>query len=323
MKKRIGVLTSGGDCPGLNAGIRAVVRTAAGIGYEVIGIRRGWKGLLAHDFILLNRRSVSGIINRGGTILLTAREKRFYSKSGLRKAAAAMRRLRIEGLIVFGGNGSLQGAWELAQRTTIPILGVPKSIDNDVGGTDIAIGFDTAVNTAVEAIDRIRDTATSHERLFLVEVMGRKRGFLALSAAVASGAEAVLLPETKTDLKELCRQLEKGKRRGKVSSIVVVAEGDDSGGAFKVAKKINRFSKYEIRVSILGHLQRGGAPTAFDRILASQLGTSAVEALVQGARTQMVGLRKGKVILSSLEDAWKEIRLLNPSLLKLTEILSR
>ncbi|MBI4115370.1 MAG: 6-phosphofructokinase [Candidatus Omnitrophica bacterium] len=321
--KRIAVLTSGGDSPGLNACLRAIVRTALTHHLEIFGIRRGFKGLISGDLIPLDGRSVSGVINRGGTFLLTARDKEFRTGKGIKKACLVLAKHRMGGLIVLGGNGSLQGAWELSQKTSTAVMGVPKSIDNDVGGTDFSIGFDTAVNTAVEVIDRIRDTATSHERLFLVETMGRKRGFLALATAIAGGAESVLLPELSSDIPSLCRKLAEAKRHGKVSSIVVVAEGDESGGAFKIAKRIQRSAKgYDVRVSVIGHQQRGGAPSAFDRILASQFGTAAVEALIRGERTKLVGIQGGKLTLSPLESAWKIEKPLDPNLLRLSEILS-
>lgn len=320
---KVGVLTSGGDAPGLNAGIRSVVRTALAHRLEIIGIRRGFRGLMTGEVLRLDGPSVSGIINRGGTFLLTAREDEFRTAVGLRKAAQTLSRHKLDGLIVFGGNGSLQGAFELSKKTGTAIIGVPKSIDNDVGGTDFSIGFDTALNTAVEVIDKLRDTATSHERLFLVEVMGRKRGFLALATALAGGAEAVLLPEVKTDMRALCEKLAEGKRRKKISSLVVVAEGDESGGAFKIAAKIRKTTDYDVRVSVIGHQQRGGAPSAFDRILASQLGSAAVDALLAGEKTKMAGVRAGKIILSPLEDAFRIEKPLEASLLRLAETLSR
>ena len=307
----------------MNACIRAVVRTALSHRLEVFGVRRGYHGLITDEFVRLDASSVSGLINRGGTFLLTARTKEFETARGIQKACRVLTKRRMDGLIVLGGNGSLKGAWELAQKTRTALIGIPKSIDNDVGGTDFSIGFDTAVNTAVEVVDKIRDTATSHERLFFVEVMGRKRGFLALATALAGGAEAVLLPETQTDIPALCRKLEEGKRRGKTSSIVVVAEGDEVGGAFDIARKIRRATDYDVRVSVIGHQQRGGAPSAFDRILASQLGNAAVKFLLQGERTKLVGIRRGEIVLSPLDHAWKIKRPLDPSLLGLAEILSR
>ena len=321
--KRIAVLTSGGDCPGLNACLRAVVRTAVARRLEIFGVRRGYNGLIKNELIPLDNCSVSGMINRGGTFLHTTRSGEFETPGGIRKAAEVLARRKIEGLIVLGGNGSLKGASELIPKTKTAIVGIPKSIDNDVGGTDFSIGFDTALNTAVGVIDKIRDTATSHERLFFVEVMGRKRGFLALATALAGGAEEVLLPETKTDLKALCRRLGKGKERGKVSSIVVVAEGDESGGAFEIARKIKKIKNYDARVSVIGHQQRGGSPSAFDRILASQFGEKAVEILIRGERNKMVGIQKGEIVTLPLDFAWKIDKPLDPNLVNLAEILAR
>jgi 6-phosphofructokinase 1 len=254
--------------------------------------------------------------------LLSARSEEFHRASGRKKAVQTLEKHRIEGLVVIGGNGSLRGAWELGKETSVPIIGVPKSIDNDIGGTDYSIGFDTAVNTAVEAIDRIRDTATSHELLFLVEVMGRTRGFLALAAGVAGGAEEILIPETPTNIPKLCKKLEEGRKKGKRSTIIVVAEGDEAGGAFDIAKKIQQKTDYQIRVSILGHQQRGGAPTAFDRILGSQLGAGAVEALLKGAKNKVIGRVNGKLMISSLDVAWKKAPKLDRGLVQLAEILS-
>ena len=320
----IGVLTSGGDCPGLNACLRAVVRTALTHHLKVFGIRRGYQGLITGEVIPLSSSSVSGMINRGGTFLLTTRDKRFATPQGIQKACRTLEKFKMEGLIILGGNGSLKGAWELAQKTPTAIIGIPKSIDNDVGGTDFSIGFDTALNTAVEVIDKIRDTATSHERLFLVETMGRKRGFLALATALAGGAEAVLLPEVVTDLAALRKKFGEGRRHGKISSIVVVAEGDEAGGAFQIEKKLKKLSGYfDIRVSVIGHQQRGGAPSAFDRILAAQLGNAAVEALLRGERTKLIGIRRGEIHLSPLDTAWRVENPLDPSLLRLFELLSR
>ncbi len=320
--QRIGLVTSGGDCPGLNAAIRAVVRSAIALGWSVIGVRHGYDGLLRSETAPLDAAAVSGIVNRGGTILHTARSAEFETPAGVRRAGAVLDRLGLSGLIVLGGNGSLRGAWELSRTSQTPIIGIPKSIDNDVGGTDYAIGFDTAVNTALEAIDRIRDTATSHDRLFLVEVMGRKSGYVALAAGLAGGAEEVLVPEVPTDLGAICRRLEEGKRRGKRSSIIVVAEGDDAGGAFALAESIGRRTGYETRVSVIGHQQRGGAPTAFDRILASRLGAAAVAALRDGQRTKMVGLIHDEVTISDLERAWREAPPFRSELLALASVLA-
>ena len=299
------------------------MRTALASGLKVLGIRHGYEGLMAGEVLPLDRSSVSGIINRGGTFLHTARSENFTAPEGIEKACRVITKQGIEGLVVLGGNGSLHGASDLARKTQAAILGIPKSIDNDVGGTDFSIGFDTALNTAIEVIDKIRDTATSHDRLFLVETMGRKRGFLALATALAAGAEAVLLPEVVNDLETLCKKLDQGKGHGKVSSIVVVAEGEEEGGAIEIARKIKKFSDYDVRVSIIGYQQRGGAPSAFDRILASQLGNAAVEALLRGERSKIVGLRNNQVTLSPLDTAFRETRPLDPTLLRLSEILSR
>lgn len=321
--KRIGVLTSGGDCAGLNACIRAAVRTALAHRLEILGIRHGYTGLIEGKFVRLDSRSVSGMISRGGTFLHTARENQFYKLGGIQKAAKTITRLRLDGLIILGGNGSLEGADKLSKKTKAAIIGIPKSIDNDIGGTDFSIGFDSAVNTAVEVIDKIRDTATSHDRVFLVETMGRKRGFLALASAIAGGAEDVLLPEVKTDFKNLHKKLQEGKRHGKVSSIIVIAEGDETGGAFKIEKQLKRIGGYDVRVAIIGHQQRGGAPSSTDRILASQFGNLAVEALVKGERSKMTAIRNGQITLIPLEFAWKIDKPLDPHLLRLAPILSQ
>ena len=320
--KHIAVVTTGGDCPGLNACIRAIVRTALSHKLRVTGFRRGYKGLVSGETVSLTDRSVSGIVNQGGTILLTARSEEFRSAQGVRKGAQVLKQTGVEGLIVLGGNGSLKGASELASQTDVAIIGIPKSIDNDIGGTDVTIGFDTAVNTVIGVIDKLRDTATAHERVFLVEVMGRQSGNLALHAAVAGGAEDVLIPETPTDIGRLCAQLDVGEKKGKKSSIIVVAEGDEAGGAFEIARKLGACSSYDVRVSVIGHQQRGGSPSAFDRLLAARLGQAAVDAVLNGERGKMVGFRGGKVVLSPLETAWKETPHVPPDLVKLSEILA-
>jgi 6-phosphofructokinase 1 len=335
---RIGIVTAGGDCPGLNACIRAIVRSSLAAGYwELFGIRRGYEGLIEGDFIPLDSRSVSGIINRGGTFLRTARSQTFATTEGMRKAARQLDSKGIGAMIVIGGNGSLRGATEFSRYTRARIIGIPKTIDNDVGGTDFSIGFDTAVNTAVEAIDKIRDTATSHERIFLVEVMGRDRGFLALSVGIASGAEEILVPEIPLDLEGLHRRLTEGARYGKKSSIVIVAEGcqitggsplgqDAPGGhggvAFKIARRLESWSGYQVRVSVLGYQQRGGVPSAFDRILATRFGQTAVEAVIQGQKNKMTSWHDGKVRLCEIQRAWKDKRHLDPKLLTLARTMS-
>lgn len=320
--KRIAVLTSGGDCPGLNPCIRAVVRMALVRGMQVLGVHRGWRGLLTDDMKPMDTRSVAGIVNRGGTILLSSRCSEFKSPDGRAQAIRTLERRGIEGLVVLGGNGSLRGAWELSQESGVAVVGIPKTIDNDVGGTDLTLGYDTAVNTAVEAVDKIRDTATSHERLFLVEVMGRDRGFLALEVALACGAEGVLLPETRTNIDDLCAKLDTGERSGKKSSIVVVAEGDEAGSAYEIAKLIRQRSAYDVRVSVLGYLQRGGVPSAFDRVLGGLFGKKAVDLLVAGERGVMVSTRQGRITSGDLRLAWSERQPLDEDKLALLAAMS-
>ena len=320
--KRIALLTSGGDCPGLNPCIRSVVRTALASGLEVIGIHRGWQGLIENDMAGMDARSVAGIVNLGGTVLRSSRCPEFREAEVRQQAALHLAEREIDGLIVIGGNGSLQGAWELSRQASLPVIGIPKTIDNDVGGTDYCLGFDTAVNTAVAAIDKIRDTATSHERLFLVEVMGRNRGFLALEVALACGAEGVLVPEVPTDIAALCSQLERCREAGKVSSIVVVAEGDDAGNAYEIAEKITCQSSYDPRVSVLGYIQRGGRPSAVDRVQGGLFGKAAVDALAAGESSKLVGRQNGATTLAELELAWKETRELPAHLMELAGILA-
>lgn len=320
--KKIALLTSGGDCPGLNACIRAVVRSAAHEGLKVVGVRRGFAGLMEKDVLEMRVSSVSGIIHQGGTILRTARSNFFKTKEGQRKAFATVKELDVEGLIVIGGDGSFRGAYCLDKDWNIPTIGVPATIDNDIAGSDLTIGFVTAVNTALEGIDRIRDTATSHDRLFIIEVMGRTSGFIALWAGLAGGVEDILIPELKTDLDEVCRKLEEGRRRGKTSSIIVVAEGDEAGNAFEIGDKIKKRIGYEIRVVVLGHLQRGGSPVALDRILATKLGSAAVECLIKEERGKMVGLVSNEIKVFPLEYAWKTKKEIDLSLYDLSQILS-
>jgi len=304
--ERIGVLTSGGDCPGMNAGIRAAVRTALAAGVQVTGIRDGYSGLIEGDLVELDRASVGGIISRGGTILGTARCVEFYEHSGREKAIARCREVGIDGLVAFGGDGTFRGAAKLAEESDLRVVGVPGTIDNDIPGTDFTVGFDSAVNTALEAIDKIRDTATSHERLFLVEVMGRHSGFIALYAGIAGGAEEILVPETPTDVEALAEELARGRARGKRSSIVVVSEGDEAGNALEIAKQLGELDPgYDVRVSVLGHQQRGGAPTAFDRVLASRLCSRAVGELVSGNTDLMVGIHGGEVVTEPISRAWE------------------
>ncbi|MEK7793677.1 MAG: 6-phosphofructokinase, partial [Candidatus Hydrogenedentota bacterium] len=302
--KRIGVLTSGGDSPGMNAAIRAVTRAAIYHGLEVVGIERGYQGLVDSMLRPLYLRSVSGIINRGGTILRTARCQEFYEIDGREAAAKTLDEERIDGLVVIGGDGSYRGAEALEQEHGSRCIGLPGTIDNDIGGTDYTIGFDTALNTAIEAIDRIRDTAGSHERVFFVEVMGRGSGYIAIMSAIAGGAEHVLVPETPTSIETLIARIKQGQETGKTSHIIVVAEGDEAGGAMEIARKVEAGSDIRgTRVTVIGHLQRGGGPTAFDRILASRMGVFAVEKLLAGEAGKMVGIRGGQLVLKPFSAA--------------------
>ena len=320
--RRIGILTSGGDSPGMNACIRAIVRKSIYHNLEVMGIYRGYAGLIEGEIRKLKANSVSGIIQRGGTILKTARSDFFKTTQGQKKAVENLKKAGINALIIIGGDGSFHGALVLDSKWGIPCLGIPGSIDNDLAGTDFSIGFMTAVNTALEAIDRIRDTATSHDRLFIIEVMGRTSGFIALWSGLAGGVEDILVPEIETNLNEVCSKLKKGRQRGKSSSIIIVAEGDEAGGAFDIAQKIREKINYEMRVVVLGHLQRGGPPGAVDRILATRLGAAAVETLLRGERKKMVGIINDKIVISPLETAWEKEKALNLDLYRLNEIMA-
>lgn len=321
MIKKIGLLTSGGDSPGMNACIRAVVRTALYHNVEVVGFLKGYEGLVDNDFIPLKKESVSGIIHRGGTILKTARSKRFMTEDGLNSAVNTCRGHNLEGMIVIGGDGSFRGAIELANRSGLPIMGCAGTIDNDLVGTDFTIGYDTAINTVVEAIDKIRDTAESHDRIFVVEVMGRDAGLIAVRSAIASGAEALLVPEMKHDMEALVSKI-KNWRSTKSSKIIVVAEGDESGGAYKVADLIKKSGpEFDLRVSILGHIQRGGNPTCMERVNASILGYNAVKALIEGRGGEMVGIVGNQIVYTPLKGAVKHRQELDPLLEELISIL--
>lgn len=320
--KRIGVMTSGGDSPGMNAAIRAVVRAGVHHGLEVIGIHRGYQGMIAGQMEPLPARSVSGIINRGGTILHSARCKEFMVPEGRAAAAAQLAAHGIEGLVVIGGDGSYRGAYLLHEEHGIACIGLPGTIDNDIGGTDYTIGFDTAINTAMEAIDRVRDTAAAHDRIFFVEVMGRNSGYISIIAGMAGGAEEVLAPEEPTDLPRLVETLRAGQKGGKTSMIVVVAEGDDAGNALQIAKEVAEISEFKnTRVTIIGHLQRGGSPTAFDRVLASRMGVRAVEALLAGETGKMVGIRNLAMVLCPLSETWESRTAFDPELMRVARIL--
>lgn len=321
--KRIGVLTSGGDSPGMNAGIRAVVRTAIHSGLEVFGIKRGYQGLIDGDVTPMDARSVSGLVGRGGTVLFSARCKPFYEPEGRAAAAECLAKHQIEGLVVIGGDGSYRGALKLHAEHGIRCIGMPGTIDNDIGGTDFTIGYDTALNIAVEAIDRIRDTATSHGRIFFVEVMGRHSGYLAMMSGIAGGAEEILVPETPTDLPALVKKLREMREKGKRSCIVVVAEGDDAGHAIDVAREVSKNAEFEdSRVSVIGHMQRGGPPTAYDRILACRLGVRAVGALLDGETGMMTGIRADKVVLNPLSQAWEDRTEFDHSYLDVAAVLA-
>ena len=320
--KRIGVLTSGGDAPGMNACIRAVVRCGVSRGLEVIGIRRGYCGILEEDFVKLDSRSVANTIYRGGTFLETARCEEMKTKEGIRKANEVLQREGIEGLITIGGDGTFRGAEALAEAENIKVIGIPGTIDNDIYGTDNAIGFDTAINTALDAIDKIRDTAGSLHRLFFVEVMGKSRGFIALEVGIAGGAEDILIPEVETRVEQICHDIRRSSKKGKKSSIVIVAEGDEAGGAFSVAQQVWERLKLEYRICVLGHVQRGGSPTARDRVLASKLGAAAVDALVKGRAGYMVGELKGDITLTPLRETWEKKKELDGTLLRLVKVLA-
>jgi 6-phosphofructokinase 1 len=320
--KKIGLLTSGGDAPGMNAAIRAIVRGAAYHGIEVVGIRRGFAGLIARDFQKFNRRSVANIIQKGGTILETSRCNDMYSVEGRKKAIDALKGEGIDGCVVVGGDGSFQAASLMGQESNISFIGVPGTIDNDIWGTDYTIGYQTAVNTALDAIDRIRDTASAFERVFFVEVMGRKSGFLAIAVGLAGGAEQIIIPEIKMDMEKLCHNLKESFKRGKRSSIIVVAEGNQVEDTINIAKYVELRLKIECRLCTLGHIQRGGSPTARDRILASFLGVAAVDALLEGKSDQAVGEVKGKVILTPFKETWEKKKEIDRRFLKIMPILS-
>jgi 6-phosphofructokinase 1 len=320
--KRIGVLTSGGDAPGMNACIRAIVRYGISRKLEVVGIRRGYCGILEKDFVKLDSRSVSNIIHRGGTVLETARCEEMKTKEGTRKANEILQRECIEGLITIGGDGTLHGAAALAEAGDVKVIGVPTTIDNDVYGTDYTIGFDTAINTALDAIDKIRDTAGSLPRPFFIEVMGRNRGFIALEVGIAGGAEDILIPEVQTKIEQLCLDIRRSFKRGKKSLIVIVAEGDEAGGAFSIAQQVWERLKLEYRICVLGYVQRGGSPTARDRVLASKLGAAAVEALCKGMSGYMVGELKGEIAFTPLNETWEKRKELDSNLLRLVKVLA-
>ncbi|HRB72202.1 6-phosphofructokinase [Flavobacterium sp. WV_118_3] len=322
--KKIGVLTSGGDSPGMNAAIRSVVRTCAYHNIECVGIYRGFQGMIEGDFKEMGPRSVNNIVNKGGTILKSARSKEFMTPEGRKKAHDNLKNAGIDALVIIGGDGSFTGGLVFNKEYNFPIMGIPGTIDNDIFGTSHTLGFDTALNTVVEAIDKIRDTASSHNRLFFVEVMGRDAGHIALNAGIGAGAEDILIPEENLGLERLLESLRKSKTSGKSSSIVVVAEGDKIGkNVFELGDYVEEnMPEYDVRVSVLGHMQRGGSPSCFDRVLASRLGVKAVESLLEGKSNFMVGLINDKVELTPLEQAVKGHSEIDRELLRVSEIVS-
>jgi len=320
---RIGVLTSGGDSPGMNAAIRAVVRTGIYYGLDVFGIMRGYQGLIEDDIHKMESRSVANIIQRGGTILKTARSKMFLKPEGRQIAYDNLKKHGIDGLVIIGGDGSFRGAVAFSSEFDIPCIGLAGTIDKDIMGTDFTIGFDTAVNTAVEAIDKIRDTADAHDRLFIIEVMGRDAGYIALHSGIATGAENILIPERKTNVEDLIQSLQEKQRRQKLVNLIVVAEGDEFGGADEVAKLVKeRMPQIETRVCILGHIQRGGAPTCLDRLIASRMGYHAVESLLQGRHNVFVGILNNKMNYIPLENVGKRKGTISDEWMKIVKILA-
>lgn len=321
--KRIGVLTSGGDAPGMNACIRAVVRTGMYHGVKTYGIMSGYNGLIDGDIKPLVSASVANIIHRGGTILKSARSKEFMTKEGRAKAYESLKKHKIDALVVIGGNGTFTGASVFMSEFGFPIIGAPGTIDNDLYGTDMTIGFDTALNTVTDAVDKIRDTADSHNRLFFIEVMGRDAGFIALRSGIAGGAKEILIPETVTYIDELCEILENSIKSKKQSGVILVAEGDDAGGAFEVARKAKeKFPNIDTRVTVLGHIQRGGAPSSFDRILASTMGYEAVNSLMAGRHGEMIGIINKDVVYIPFEKAIKQHKMVRGEMLKMVKILA-
>lgn len=322
--KRIGVLTSGGDAPGMNAAIRAVVRTCVFHGIECIGIYRGYEGMIEGDFKILNARSVNHIINKGGTFLKSARSLEFRTKEGRQKAYLQLKSAGIDALVLVGGDGTFTGGMIFNKEFNFPVIGIPGTIDNDILGTNFTLGYDTALNTVVEAIDKIRDTASSHKRLFFVEVMGRDVGHIALNAGVGAGAEEILVPEEDLGLDRLLESLEKSKKTGKSSSIVVVAEGDKIGkNVFELADYVEEnLEGYDVRVSVLGHMQRGGAPSCFDRVLASRMGVKAVESLMEGKSNFMIGIVNNNLELYPIDKAVKGHSEIDEELLRVSDIMS-
>ena len=323
---KIAVLTSGGDAPGMNAAIRAVVRTCSYHDVEVLGIYRGFQGMIEDDFVELNARSVRNIINKGGTFLKSARSEGFRTKEGRESAYKNLTKNGVEALVVIGGDGTFTGALSFSQEFGFPVMGIPGTIDNDIYGTTHTIGYDTALNTVVDAIDKIRDTASSHNRMFFVEVMGRDSGFIALNSGIGGGAERIIIPEKNIPAEVLLEDIDRGKRRGKTSNIIVVAEGNTAGKAvFELKEYVEqKRPEYDIRVSVLGHMQRGGTPTCYDRVLATRMGVKAVESLLEGKSQYMVGINNDRMELIPLEKAVKENdeSKIDKDLIRITDIMS-
>ena len=322
--KKIAVLTSGGDSPGMNTALRAVVRTCAYKNIDCVGVSRGYQGLINDDIKTLKTRSVRGIINRGGTMLYSARSDEFRTKEGREKAFSNIKKHGIDGLVVIGGDGSFTGGLIFQKEFGIPVIGIPGTIDNDLYGSTHTLGYDTALNTVMDAIDKIRDTAISHDRLFFVEVMGRDAGHIALNSGIAIGAQEILIPEQNMGIEGLINSLKDSKKNGKTSSIVVVAEGDKTGkNVFDLARQVEEeFPKYEIRVSVLGHMQRGGSPTCFDRVLGTKMGVRAVESLIDGVSGKMIGIDNGKIVSTSLKKAIKGETKIDPELIRVSRIMN-
>lgn len=322
--KKIAVLTSGGDSPGMNTALRAVVRTCAFNNIDCVGVMRGYQGLINDDIKSLKTRSVRGIINRGGTMLYSARSDEFRTVKGRKKAYENVKKHNIDGIVVIGGDGSFTGGLIFQKEFNVPVVGIPGTIDNDLYGTTHTLGYDTALNTVMDAIDKIRDTAISHDRLFFVEVMGRDAGHIALNSGIAIGAQEILVPEHDIGIEGLIQSLKDSKKNGKTSSIVVVAEGDKTGkNVFDLAKKVEQeFPKYEIRVSVLGHMQRGGSPSCFDRVLGTKMGVTAVESLLNGESGYMIGVDNGKIVKTSLKKAIKGETKIDPELIRISRIMN-
>jgi 6-phosphofructokinase 1 len=320
---RVGVLCSGGDSPGMNACIRAVVRTGIYHGLEMYGIMRGYSGMVEDDIFRMDSRSVANIIQRGGTILKTARCMEFFEYEGRKKAYENLKKHGIDGLVIIGGDGSFRGAQTFSNEFDIPCIGLPGTIDKDIAGTDFTIGFDTAVNTAVEAIDKIRDTADSHDRLFVIEVMGRDAGYIALHSGIATGAENIMIPERKTIIDDIIQSLQEKEKRKKLVNLIIVAEGDDFGGGDEVAKYITKhLPKLEVRVAILGHIQRGGSPTCMDRLIASRMGYHAIECLLEGRHNVFVGIQNNRMNYTPLNEAVKKKQRISEEWIKIVKILA-